>query len=184
MLDEKEDLKLEWQQIELAKQDVDAFTPLYSKYIKKIFNYCYHKIGNEDAARDITHEVFLIAIINLKSYKNKGFGLGPWLYKIAYHELCDFFKLKNKEEFWVNNELIWRDVGVILNPEEEILNDQMLEMALKKLNPDELEIIRLRFYEKLPFAEVAEVLAISESNAKVKVHRVIKELRTYITKLI
>jgi RNA polymerase sigma-70 factor (ECF subfamily) len=182
MVDEHDELREEWRQIELALTNNEAFAPLYKKYIQKIFRYCYHKIGSQEDARDIAQQVFVKAILNLKSFKNKGFGLSPWLYKIAFNEINDWIKQKNREEFWINNELVWAEMGVIQNVDEEIFDDQMLGTALTKLSEDSLELIRLRYFEKLPFAEVAEILSITESNAKVKVHRTINELRTYITK--
>jgi RNA polymerase sigma-70 factor (ECF subfamily) len=182
MVDEHDELREEWRQIELALTNSEAFAPLYKKYIQKIFRYCYHKIGSQEDARDIAQQVFVKAMLNLKSFKNKGFGLSPWLYKIAFNEINDWIKQKNREEFWINNELVWAEMGVIQNVDEEIFDDQMLGTALTRLSEDSLELIRLRYFEKLPFAEVAEILSITESNAKVKVHRTINELRTYITK--
>ncbi len=182
MVDENDELNEEWRQIELALNNTEAFAPLYKKYIQKIFRYCYHKIGSQEDARDIAQQVFVKAILNLKTFKNKGFGLSPWLYKIALNEINDWIKHKNREEYWVNKELVWAEMGVIKDVNQEIFDDQMLESALTKLSQDSLEIIRLRYFEKLPFAEVAEILSITENNAKVKVHRTINELRTYITK--
>ena len=44
-------------------------------------------------------------------------------------------------------------------------------------------MVELRFFEKRPFKEIAELLDITESNAKVKMHRVIEKLRIEIKKL-
>ena len=48
---------------------------------------------------------------------------------------------------------------------------------IAELPDDELELIELRYFEQRPFKEVSELLNISESNAKVKVHRIIKKLK-------
>jgi RNA polymerase sigma-70 factor (ECF subfamily) len=44
-------------------------------------------------------------------------------------------------------------------------------------------MIEFRFFEKRPFKEIAEILNISEVNAKVRMHRIIEKLKKSISKL-
>ena len=48
---------------------------------------------------------------------------------------------------------------------------------ITELPDNELEMIELRYFEQRPFKEISELLNISESNAKVKIHRIIKKLK-------
>ena len=48
------------------------------------------------------------------------------------------------------------------------------------LKPDELTLIELRFFEQRPFKEIAEILDITESNAKVKTYRILERLRKWM----
>jgi RNA polymerase sigma-70 factor (ECF subfamily) len=52
-----------------------------------------------------------------------------------------------------------------------------LNLALEKLDEDEMELIELRYFEKHPFKEIGEILDITENNAKVKTYRVIDKLK-------
>jgi RNA polymerase sigma-70 factor (ECF subfamily) len=56
-------------------------------------------------------------------------------------------------------------------------NNVNLYSALKKLTDKQLVIIKLRYFEKLSFKEIALILNIKESNAKVKCFRAIEKLR-------
>ncbi len=174
----------EWQQIQLALQNLDDFAPLYKKYIRPIFNYCYHKVGNQEEAKDIAQQVFVKAMLNLKSFRNKGYGLGPWLYKIALNEVNDWFKKQSKEEVWLNQARLWEEMGVVDPSQSERISDEMLEKVLTQIKPAALEIIRLRYFENMSNAMVAEVLAISESNVKVRLHRTIHELKSHLSKIL
>ena len=49
-------------------------------------------------------------------------------------------------------------------------------------NAVDLEIVELRFFEKRPFAEIANILDITESNAKVRTYRVLERLKKIILK--
>ena len=52
--------------------------------------------------------------------------------------------------------------------------------ALDELKEADMEIIEMRFFEQRPFKEIAEVLNITESNAKVRTYRVLERLKKII----
>jgi RNA polymerase sigma-70 factor (ECF subfamily) len=52
-----------------------------------------------------------------------------------------------------------------------------LPVILEKLTADELQIIELRFFEQRPFKEVADILGITETYAKVRVYRTLDKMR-------
>jgi RNA polymerase sigma-70 factor, ECF subfamily len=52
-----------------------------------------------------------------------------------------------------------------------------LQVALKRLDPDERLALFLRYYMDLGLSEVAAVLGISETAAKSRIHRAAQRLR-------
>jgi RNA polymerase sigma-70 factor (ECF subfamily) len=61
------------------------------------------------------------------------------------------------------------------NEEKEDYHD--LHLALSRLEADDLELLELRFFENRPFKEIAEILAITENNAKVRTYRTLDKLK-------
>jgi RNA polymerase sigma-70 factor (ECF subfamily) len=59
--------------------------------------------------------------------------------------------------------------------------NQVLAVALKYLNLAEMELIQLRFFDDKSFAEIANILDITENNAKVKTYRVLDKLKLAFT---
>ena len=59
---------------------------------------------------------------------------------------------------------------------------QVLVDTLGELKEDDVQIIELRFFEKLPFSEVGYIMGITENNAKVRVYRVLERLRKKLQK--
>jgi len=59
---------------------------------------------------------------------------------------------------------------------------QLLLNSLEDLRENDLQIIEMRFFEQRPFKEIAEILEISESNAKVRTYRVIDRLKKIMKK--
>ena len=163
--------------VQAAKTDLKHFETLYNKYHEQIFRYVYQRTDDIDQAHDITSQVFLKAMNKLHQYQFKGVPFSSWLYRIAMSEVYQYFK-DEKAERTVNFE-----TDKIKDLIDEIEVDDVeikLKSILKKIAelPDnELEMIELRYFEQRPFKEISELLNISESNAKVKIHRIIKKLK-------
>jgi len=172
-----EQLDAEFKLIEAAKLDINRFGPLYDKYYKQIFNYLYQRLDDKETAFDVTSQVFLKAMTNLSKYQFKGVPFASWLYRIAFSELMQLFREK-KAQRTVN-----ADVADIKHLCEEINENYyddflpVLSKVLTELDEVELQLIEMRFFEKRPFKEVAEVLELSETNAKVKLHRLLEKIK-------
>jgi RNA polymerase sigma-70 factor (ECF subfamily) len=164
--------------IRKAKLDPAAFRELYEKYFKKIFLFVLHRVADRDECADITSQVFLKAMQSIESYQFRGLPFSSWLFRIAVNECNNYFR-KNKRE---------RSV-VIEDEHAELLYDEMfgdsareelqrkLPSVLERLERDELQIIELRFLEGRPFKEVADILSISETYAKVRTYRILDKMK-------
>ena len=167
----------EFKLIEAAKLDINRFGPLYDKYYKQIFNYLNQRLDDKETAFDVTSQVFLKAMTNLSKYQFKGVPFSSWLYRIAYSELMQLFREK-KAQRTVN-----ADVSDLKHLCEEIKENYyddflpVLSKVLDELDELELQLVEMRFFEKRPFKEVAEVLELSETNAKVKLHRLLEKIK-------
>lgn len=70
---------------------------------------------------------------------------------------------------------------------DDTLNDESeeqiakLNKAMKKLDADEWAVITLFYMEDKPVCEIALILGMTESNTKVKLHRIRKKLYVLIT---
>ena len=67
------------------------------------------------------------------------------------------------------------------NSREEDLRQQ-LPAILQKLTGEELQLIELRFFEQRPFKEVADIVGITETYAKVKVYRILQKMKKHFLK--
>lgn len=167
--------------VEAAKADPAKFEPLYRKYYEQIFRYIYQRMDDKDAAFDVTSQVFLKALTNLPKYKFKGVPFSSWLYRIAFSETNNYFN-KNKARRTVNIDT--SRLGDMLdemddNGDREEQKRIVLE-AIGQLAEADLQIIEMRFFEKRSFKEVAEILDITENNAKVKTYRILDKIRKRI----
>lgn len=165
--------------IERAKENPEAFRPLYDKYYVQIFRFIFKKIEEEEVAADLTSAVFLKALLKLKSYRHQGFSFGAWLFKIALNEMLLYFREHKKQR----NVMIGQDFLDSLqtsgNKEKEILLDRLTN-AIQDLKEKEVQLIELKFWEKKSYKEIAFIMEISLPNVKVKMHRLYRKLENKI----
>lgn len=184
---EEKDLeaKEEWVIIDEAKEDPRKFEPLYHRYYEKIFAFIINRTGDYDVANDLTSQVFLKAILKIKKYENMGFPFHSWLYKIALNE-CNYHFRKQKKQRTVVLDIDNLDhlnqglSGVELSDSDKL---NKIEIAIQHLNPKELAVIDLRFFENNSFKEVGYILGITENNAKTRVYRAINKMKKVLKKI-
>jgi RNA polymerase sigma-70 factor (ECF subfamily) len=177
MEDEKER-----QQIADAKNNPLGFEPLYTKYYPDILRFVYRRIENLDDCREVTATVFTKSLLNIDKYKNQGFPFSSWLYRIALNEISQFYRDADKMRVISIDE---KGIKNIAEESGQWDNEQyfILKKSLQLLSEDELRLIELRFFEGRSFAEICQILEITENNAKVKTYRALDKLREAYTKI-
>jgi RNA polymerase sigma-70 factor (ECF subfamily) len=169
--------------IEAAKLNPERFGPLYDKYYKQIFNYLYQRMEDKDTAFDLTGQVFLKALTNLNNYQFKGVPFASWLYRIAHNEMMQMFR-SQKDKRAINADI--GDLRFICEETEEPFFEEYIpaiKKLIKELNENDLQMVELRFFEKRAFKEIAEIMEITEVNAKVRMYRIIEKLKKQLSKL-
>ena len=168
--------------IKLSIKDNRYFAPIYEKYYEQIFKFIYLRVAQLDEAKDITSQVFLKTLINLKRYKDIGVPFVSWIYRIALNEVNQHYRNLNKRRVVNINDI---DIKNIALDVDRIYDFELQDKMIATLNElDELQIIllELRYFEQRSFKEIALILNITESNAKIKVYRLLDELKTKLTK--
>lgn len=170
----------EEQIIFLAKKDRKNFNILYTKYYEKIFLFILRRYSDEDVAADITQQTFVKAMINLEKFEFRGLPFSSWLYRISLNELNLYFReTKKRRSVSLNENELHAFNNEQIDKEEEIKEIPMehLITALNVLTDGEVTLLEMKYFEKRSHREISEILGISESNAKVKLHRIIKKMR-------
>ncbi len=171
------ELRQEYQILQRSKKDPKAFGMLYEKHFDRIFNFIYRQTDDEDLTSDLCSQTFLIALNNLDKYEFRGVPFSAWLYKIASNEVNKHYrKLKHDKVFSIE-EMRVRELMEMANEgwDEELI--QQLLRYLKELPTEMLEVLELRFFEDKDFKEIAFILDITESGAKMRTYRALDRLR-------
>lgn len=176
--------------IQKAQKDIHAFGELYDEYYSRIFNYALRRTASIDTAQDVTSEVFLKALNNIKRYKYKGIRFSSWLYRIAANEIADYYRdnrggkygLKEADNLIDNNtpspdaELLEAEAEMQRNEEFLILHRSIAMLPIKYQ-----EVITLRFFENKQIKEIGEILGKREGTIKSLLNRGLVKLRSLMT---
>ena len=172
------------EQIILRSQtDPEAFRPLYEKYFRRMFLFVLHRVEDKSLAADITSQAFLKALLHIKRFKFRGLPFSSWLFRIALNECNDYFrKTRRYRIVTIEDKAIEHLYEELTNTTREEDLRQQLPTILQKLTGEELQLIELRFFEQRPFKEVADIVGITETYAKVKVYRILQKMKKLFLK--
>ena len=187
MIKEKSHLKGQFEEDEAlilrSKADPEAFKPLYEKYFKKIYLFVLHRLADRQLAADITSQVFLKSLVHIGKFNFRGLPFSAWLFRIALNECNDYFRKSNRYRVVTIDDQHLEHLFEELtsDSQEENLREQ-LPRILQKLSVEELQLIELRFFDQRPFKEIADIIGITETYAKVKVYRVLQKMKKLFLK--
>lgn len=162
---------------DLKKGSAEAFHLLYDKYQLSIYRFCLKMLGDSALAKDAFQETFIKVYENRKNFRGANFA--AWLYTIARHTCLN--TLRSKKEFEIFDEVYH---GQIKMPDEDIGMKDFIEKSVASLPVLLREALILREYEECSYQQIAEILDIDLSSAKVRVHRARLLLRKMLTPLV
>ncbi|PIR94808.1 RNA polymerase subunit sigma-24, partial [Candidatus Falkowbacteria bacterium CG10_big_fil_rev_8_21_14_0_10_37_6] len=142
---------------------------------KKIYDFIYFKTHHKETAQDLTSIVFVKAMQKINTFDNKS-NFSAWLYRIARNTVIDHFRVlkkdKNIDDIWdlADNSDIAQDID-IKNKLAEV------KKYLKNLKSDQRDIVIMRLWQNMSYAEIAQTLGKSEDSCKMSFSRTIKNLR-------
>ena len=163
--------------------DTAVFDILVQRWDRKIQGAIYRFVGASEDARDLCQEAFLRAYRGLRTFK-KDARFSSWLYQIALNVCRDRLRRRRGRTLVSLEELDehGQEAAVLPGPsplelaEARDISDRVAR-AVASLPDEQREVIVLKEYEGLTFAEIAEVLGVPLSTVKTRLYRGLVQLR-------
>lgn len=173
----------EWAEIQAAQRDPAKFRPLYDRYFESIFRFVFRRTADEELTGDLCSQVFLKAMQKLDTYQFKGVPFSSWLFRIAANEVAQHYRQNQKNRVVSADDADLSDIMEEIEEDDNESHLNNLTKVLDTLEGKDLQLIEMRFFEQRPFKEIAEILDMTESNAKVKTYRILERLKTKLINL-
>jgi len=157
-----------------------AYSKLLDYYWNHVYGFQLVRTENENDAEDITVQTFSKAFDKIDTYDDN-YEFKTWLITISKNIHIDLIRKRKKNilETAGNNEVIKKVLDDAPTAEDQLIIEQNLATLLehiKKLKPHYQEVINLRYFNELSYADIAKELNEPMSNVKVKLLRAKKLL--------
>ncbi|MBX7211033.1 MAG: sigma-70 family RNA polymerase sigma factor [Verrucomicrobiaceae bacterium] len=159
--------------------DLEAFARLVALHQKAVRACVAVRAGTPHDADDIAQEVFLVAHRKLREL-DAGQPLGPWLRTVAIYLLRNHQrKIQRSPVSAVAQIADLADQALIEEPRDDLDEARMAAMhiCLGKLESGARDLVRLRYEEDLPLAEIGARLNRKHSALTMALHRLRQSLR-------
>ena len=158
--------------LEFHKGSQQAFEELFRRYRGPLYGFFRRRLNGDKHAEDLAQETFLAVIRTSSRYEPRA-SVRTYLYAIAMNLLA----VERRKQFRES------PPGEI-EPEAATQKDSdavlWIRQALERLDDSEREILMLREYEQLSYAEIAELLKIPVNTVRSRLFRSRIALKTYL----
>lgn len=158
--------------------DSKAFNVLYSLFKARIYRFCVHMVCDEAMAKDAFQETFI------RMYEHRmelrGQNVGSWLFTIARRTCLNHMRTRRQHHEAFDE--TYHGIPI----EEEIVDVYLrehIERALALLPLPLREALVLREYDGYSYAEIAGIVGIDLSLAKVRVYRARLQMRKLLAEV-
>jgi RNA polymerase sigma-70 factor (ECF subfamily) len=153
-----------------------AFESLYRSSRDDVYAYVASLLRDAPAAEEVTAAAFERAYRKRNRFDPERGEPRAWLFGIARNAALDELRRRGRQAELTVEPADLESFGAAEGSEH---SERRLAVsaALERLDPNERELIALKYFAGLANAEIAQVLGIGESNAGTKLHRAMTKLR-------
>jgi RNA polymerase sigma-70 factor (ECF subfamily) len=160
---------------------VGPFERVYDEHVVPIYRFVYARVGNRPDAEDLTAQVFMRAVEQLDTSRDRG-QITAWLYRVAQNAIADYWRA------FYRLPVIGADH---VAPGWEPIDDEPMarratsdgdgvaaarvDAVLRRLPQNYRRVLELRFLQRMSVAETAREMGISHGNAKVLQYRALRK---------
>jgi RNA polymerase sigma factor (sigma-70 family) len=154
------------------KGDNFSFEILLNRHKNRVFAFIMSKIKNKDISEDVFQDTYVKVVNSLQKgkYNEEGKFL-PWVMRIAHNLVIDHFR-KQKKMHMIRSNSDFDIFDVIkdndINIDEKLIKDQVyydLKSLIELLPADQMEVLKMRYFEELSFKKIAQKIDISINTA-------------------
>jgi RNA polymerase sigma-70 factor, ECF subfamily len=163
--------------------DPGPFERIYDRHVVGIYRFIYARVGNAPDAEDLTAQVFVRAVEQLDTARPDG-QVAAWLYRVAHNATADYWRAFYRLPVIGVEQVApgWEPPDESTVPRhradaEAAAADRArarVESLLVRLPAQYRRVLELRFLERRSVAETANLLGISNGNARVLQYRALR----------
>ncbi|MEZ4909495.1 MAG: RNA polymerase sigma factor [Saprospiraceae bacterium] len=176
MVDDKTILKL----ISNPTSSREGYRILITQNKEKLYWHIRKMVSDHDDADDILQNVFLKVIKHIKDFKGES-SLFTWMFKIARNESLNHVKqAKIRSTLEIKENFVSHLTTHNENFEEEASYHSLLR-AMETLPLKQKEVFIMRYFDELPYKDMANMTGTSEGALKASYHLAVQKITHFLT---
>lgn len=174
--------------------DVEAFEKLFRQHNVRIYHQAMHLIGNEAEAEEIMQEVFLTLYDKAETFRGDS-ALSTWLYRLTANVAISRLRRRSRSQEVPYDDYLPQFINDGHHQTQPVIDwshsldrdleraeaSQLLQQAIESLRPLDKAVVVLSDLEELSNRETADILGLSVSAVKARLHRARLFLRGKLT---
>ncbi len=170
-----------------AKGDQDAFAQLLELHQGKVYGLTLRLTGSAEDAMELTQETFFNAWRGLPNFHAES-KFSTWLYRLATNAAIDFLRREKRRQAVTTVSISPDDDEAPaldipdrrFTPQDELERQELrqaIQRGMAQLSDEHRQVLTLREFSGLSYAEIAQVLGIEEGTVKSRIARARLALR-------
>lgn len=145
------------------------FEAIYKTYWDKIFRLCMGYVNDYSFAQDLAQDTFITVWEQLSTFRNEA-DMGTWIYRIATNKCLRQLEKKNR--------IVLTELPINLSEENNADIEPQIQLLYQFIHelPEIDRIVIALELEDVKQAEIAQIVGLSGSNIRVKIHRIKAQL--------
>lgn len=159
-----------------------AFNQLVRKYQQRVYWHVRKMVIDHADADDLTQDVFVKVWKNLENFRQDA-QLFTWIYRIATNECLSFLQSKRRKFFLPLND-VGAELAAKLEADPVVAGDAIelkLQRAILRLPDKQRLVFNLRYYDEMPYEQMAEITGTSVGALKASYHHAVRKIEEYVT---
>ena len=147
---------------------------LYRRHVRSLYAFIYSRVGNREAAEDITSDVFVKALAHLDTSREER-SIVAWLYRVARNAANDYWRIgRGARVIEIDEARATRSPQPVPDAARSAQTAARAQKVLAELPENYRDVLTYRVLQGMSVAETAERMGISDANVKVLQHRALK----------
>ncbi|MBO4571640.1 MAG: sigma-70 family RNA polymerase sigma factor [Bacteroidales bacterium] len=162
----------------------DANTILHKaadSYGKRLYWHIRRLVVSHADAEDALQETFIKVFTKADSFKGDESSLEAWCYRIATNEALQL--LRRRAHMFQSLDSLGSELALQVATESAPDADKssiLFQQAIMQLSTQQRIAFNLRYYDELPYSQIAEITGKSENSLRTNYHYAVEKIKDYL----
>ncbi len=158
-----------------------AYEKIVQKYQERLYWHIRKMVITHDLANDVLQDSFLNVWLGLENFREEA-QIYTWMYRIATNECLKVLekqKRRNQVSFEDKQDFLENTIRADENFDTQKL-EWKLQLAIQQLPPKQRTVFNLRYFDEMPYEEMASILDTSVGALKASYFHAANKIEDYI----